>query len=337
MHWGGGPWQSSRGGEGVHDGPGGGHAHAGCMVYLGDNWPEKYRGRLFTCNLHGKRVNSDKLNIKGSGYKSERAPDFLKVADAWFRGLELKYGPDGGVFLSDWSDIGECHDYDDIHRENGRIYKVTFGQPKSVSVNLAQKTNAELLKLQQHSNAWFARHARRLLQERAAIQTLPDDFRETVQKQFQNAKDHAIRLRLLWTLAVIEPDGLDEAFLSKLLSDDDPFVQGWAIQLSLEDQHVSPDFLNQLVSLAKSEASPVVRLFLASALQRLPLDGRWNLAGALLGHAEDADDANLPLMVWYGIEPLVAKDKTRALKLIVQSKLPLVRQHLARRAAALSK
>ncbi len=121
-----------------------------------------------------------------------------------------------------------------------------------------------------------------------------------------------------------------------MLSDPEPYLRGWAIQLSLEDENISANFLEKLVAAAKSDDSPIVRLFLASALQRLPLNQRWDLAGALLAHAEDAQDANLPLMIWYGIEPLVGEDKTRALKLIVKSKLPLVRQHLARRAAALS-
>ena len=51
----------SRGGKGAHDDAGGGHAHAGAMVYLGDNWPDEYRNRVFMCNLHGNRVNQDLL------------------------------------------------------------------------------------------------------------------------------------------------------------------------------------------------------------------------------------------------------------------------------------
>ena len=31
------------------------------MIYLGDNWPDRYRDSLFTCNLHGRRVNNDRL------------------------------------------------------------------------------------------------------------------------------------------------------------------------------------------------------------------------------------------------------------------------------------
>ena len=337
LHWGGGPWQESRSGEGIHDGPGGGHAHAGCMIYLGDNWPEEYRGRLFTCNIHGRRVNSDGLNLHGSGYKSERKPDFLKVPDPWFRGLELKYGPDGGVYMTDWSDTGECHDYEDIHRENGRIYKITYGKIKNQSLDLARLSNEELLNLLGHENAWHARHAGRLLHERAAARELPAEFVQNVQGEFEHATGRRNRLRLLWLLHGIHPEGIEEALATELLSDPDPFVRGWAIQLSLEDKDTSAGFLEKLVQRAQTDESQTVRLFLASALQRLPLKDRWDLASALLSHEQDANDANLPLLIWYGIEPLVDQDRTRALRLVVQSKIPLVRQHIARRAATVGK
>ena len=38
---------TSRGGKGEHADAGGGHAHAGCMIYLGDNWPDRYRNGVF--------------------------------------------------------------------------------------------------------------------------------------------------------------------------------------------------------------------------------------------------------------------------------------------------
>ena len=68
LHWAGGPWQDSRDAKGKHGEAGGGHAHVGAMVYLGDNWPEKYRGGIFMCNLHGNRINHDKPERQGSGY-----------------------------------------------------------------------------------------------------------------------------------------------------------------------------------------------------------------------------------------------------------------------------
>ena len=101
IHWAGGNWTDSREGKGheKHSAAGGGHAHVGAMIYLGDNWPDSYRQRLLTFNLHGHRANLDRLERKGSGYIARHEPDFLLANDTWFRGLELKYGPDGGSVL----------------------------------------------------------------------------------------------------------------------------------------------------------------------------------------------------------------------------------------------
>ncbi len=56
----------------------------------------------------------------------------------------------------------------------------------------------------------------------------------------------------------------------------------------------------------------MVRLYLASAMQRLPLEQRWDTLAALVSHGEDASDHNLPLMYWYAAEPLAAVDAARA-------------------------
>src|SRR5262249_26098527 len=147
IHWGGGAWTSSRGGKGEHSAAGGGHAHAGAMVYLGDNWPASYRNRLFTCNLHGSRVNMDVLGRCGSGYVGKHGPDFLLANDPWFRGLELRCGPDGGVFVSDWHDTGECHNYGQ-GAPQGRIVTVTCGKPNGARLDPAALTREQLVRRQ---------------------------------------------------------------------------------------------------------------------------------------------------------------------------------------------
>ncbi len=148
---------------------GGGHAHSGLMIYLADQWPPEYRGKLFTLNFHGRRVNVERLERDGSGYVGRHEPDMLFAADPWFRGIDLGYGPDGGVYLLDWSDTGECHDHDGVHRTSGRIYKVTYGNPSRISLrDLSKLDEGELIALHRHPNEWFVRQARRELADRAA-------------------------------------------------------------------------------------------------------------------------------------------------------------------------
>jgi len=334
IHWAGGQWTDSREGKGheKHSAAGGGHAHVGAMIYLGDNWPDRYRQSLLTFNLHGHRANLDRLERNGSGYVARHEPDFLLANDTWFRGLELKYGPDGAVYFTDWTDRGECHetDADNAHRENGRVYKLSFGKPRPVHVNLAASSNEDLARLQLHKNDWHVRTARRLLQERAAQGADLGECHRLLQSILKTNHDTTRRLRALW--ALYATGGLDEKALMGLLDDGDESIRGWAIRLLCDRGAPSAEALARFVSLARSDPSPRVRLNLASALQRIPVNGRWPLAEALVVSKIDPKDPMLPLMTWYGIEPLVGQDPIRASALAARCKLPLHRNFLARRA-----
>jgi putative membrane-bound dehydrogenase-like protein len=332
FHWAGGDWTTSRGGLGAHGESGGGHAHVGAMVYLGDNWPDAYHDHVFMCNLHGSRLNQDVLERHGSGYVAHHGADFLMANDPWFRGVTLLYGPDGGVFVSDWHDTGECHNYDQVH-PNGRIFKVTYGNPALVKADLAGLGDEELVRLQSHKNDWWVRHARRLLQERAAAGKLADTVRSQLLKMLSEQSNVPRRLRALWALHSI--GALDEKTLLGLLDDSEETLRGWSVRLLLEDRKSSEIVIAKLANMAEREKSAAVRLALASALQRLPIAERWSIAQALARRVEDSNDPNLPLMVWYGMEPLAPADPERAVRLLAGARLPLVRQFLARRVTSL--
>ena len=55
---------------------------------------------------------------------------------------------------------------------------------------------------------------------------------------------------------------------------------------------------------------------------------------ALAAHAEDKQDHNLPLMIWYTLEPAVPTDSERALAIAKSTELPRLAQYIARRIAA---
>ena len=315
------------------DRAGGGHAHVGAMIYLGDNWPDRYRNSVFMNNIHGHRVNHDRLDFQGSGYVARHEKDFLFGNDAWFRAMELRYGPDGGVFLTDWSDVGECHenDSDMAHRENGRIYKVTYGDVKPLKVDLSTLDDAALVNLQTHKNDWYVRQSRRILQERAAEGRDMNGAQRALSALLETEKQAPRQLRALWALHVT--GGLSKDALEGCLRHPSEHVRGWAARLIVEDKKPSPTSRAIFEKMARDDPSPRVRLALASALQRMPVGDRWEIAKGLVAHAEDANDASLPLMIWYGIEPLAAADPARAAALIALARLPLLRQFLARRAA----
>jgi putative membrane-bound dehydrogenase-like protein len=331
LHWGGGAWHESRITDEHHSVAGGGHAHCGGMIYLGDNWPDEFRGTFFTANLHGNRLNNDQLVPRKSTYVGVHSNDFLFANDPWFRGLSVKYGPDGGVFISDWHDLGECHDNDGSHRSSGRIYKVVYGEPEPQSIDLQQLTELELVRHHRHRNEWFVRHSRRILHERAVAGHDLSLARQLLRDIFHNDEDELLKLRALWTLYVVG-DFSGNDYLIELLNHPREHVRRWAVQLLVDRKEPSPIAIDTMTTMARDDQSPKVRLALASALQKVPPKSRWAIAGRLMSHAGDAQDPYLPLMIWYGIEPLVTTDTTSAMALAERSALPLLRRYITRRA-----
>jgi putative membrane-bound dehydrogenase-like protein len=329
-HWSGNQWNNAD--REASDEIGGGHAHSGACIYLGGSWPERHRGTLFMNNIHGARLNEDRLTPSGSGYVGDGEPDFLFANDSWSQFISLQIGPDGQMVLLDWYDQTQCHQQRDaVDRSNGRIFKVIYDRASPVKVDLARESDARLVDLLGHDNDWFVRHSRRLLQERAAAGRLGADTPRLLQEKLAAATTVQKKLRGIWALHVAGL--LDEAGLVRLLDDPEPAIRGWAIQLAAERKNVSPPLLERFAVLAARDPSPVVRLAIASALQRVSPAARWPIATALVSHSEDASDHNLPLMNWYAIEPLVPLDTARALDLAVASKIPTVSKFIVRRAA----
>jgi hypothetical protein len=301
------------------------------MIYLGgDGWPQEYRDAILMNNIHGARTNMDRLQRSGTGYTASHAPDFLKTNDAWSQMLNFRYGPDGSVHVIDWYDKNQCHSTNpEIHDKTlGRIFKISHASDKWVQVDLGKLSSAELVDLQLHRNDWYVRHARRILQERG-----PDPkVHAQLKRILRDNTDVTRKLRAMWALHVTQ--GFNERELDDLLEHDSEYVRSWAVSLLVERKRPSDSTLRQFATLAAREKSPLVRLYLAAALQRVPVGKRWDVLEGLLAHAEDAADHNQPLMVWYAMEPVVELDMPRALKLAADTKLDGLFASAVRRIAA---
>ncbi len=323
-------WSGDRGphaGNQRSDSAGGGHAHAGAMFYLGDQWPAEWRDKLLIHNIHGDRTNVERLERRGSGYVGRHEPDFLLTHDEWSQMINLRVGPDGSVWMIDWYDKQVCHSGNvEAHdRTNGRIYRVRYGQSPSSVPDVAAASVPELVELQLHPNDWVVRHARRRLQELGGGADVHSRLLALVRAQ----TDETRALRALWALHVT--GGLDQTIGLELLGHSSQWVRAWTIQLLHESRRSGPAVRARLATLADRDPSPVVRLYLAAALQRLPDEQRWKVLEGLIRHGEDREDHNLPLMLWYALEPLVSRDAERAWKLVSTSSHTRLIEFAARR------
>jgi putative membrane-bound dehydrogenase-like protein len=318
-------------------------AYCGMMVYLGDLFPKEWRDTLFFHDIHMNKQRNERTVRAGSGYRTERNGDFIDSGDKWFRGLSPQYGPDGSVFINDWYDKVPCHQQREFtDRTNGRIYKVTTDSVKPVQVDLSKASEAELVQYQLHANDWYVRHARRILQERGLK---PEGTAALEKILFENADDTR-QLRALWALHC--GGTLTDATALRALKAESEWVRGWAVTLMCElmqgeatlitvssaNPPIPPAFLGELARMAKDDKSPHVRLRIASAAQRIPVQWRWPVLTALASHAEDAGDQNLPLMLWYAAEPAVAADTAKAAELLASCQIPKVQEFITRRMAA---
>ena len=323
---------------------GGGHAHSGLLIYQADQWPEQFQGKLLTLNFHGRRVNVERLERSGSGYTGRHEPDAFFASDPWFRGVDLSAGPDGSVFVLDWSDTGECHEHDGVHRSSGRIYRITSGKPtRQATSDVSRLGQPELVAHHRGRNQWFVRQARRVMAEREARGEQLDEARRLLREMFESDPDPKVKINALCSLFVIA--GEDTSWLRGLLHHEHESVRAWALRFLTDalpidtiysarggpDLPVSADLMREMTILGQADSSGLVRLVLASTLQRLPVNQRAELAGALISRAEDAGDHNIPALVWTGLIPVAQADPDALVALAARCKLPLVLRLIARR------
>jgi putative membrane-bound dehydrogenase-like protein len=320
-------------------------AHGGARFYLADAFPQQYRNRLFMCNIHEHAVLTDIMEPKGSSFIGKHGDDFMPTNDLAWVGFSVEIGPEGGVYILDWHDQDVCGNAVKFPN-SGRVYRImTKGSKRFARPNLRDMSDAELVKLQMHANDWYVRHARTLLQSRAASGKLDKSLvhKELREMLFAPARTSPKRLRALWALQVT--NGLEAERLEALLDHEDEHVRSWAIQFlcdkssanafqdatKVEKSPVGKSVLAKFAAMAKTDKSQIVRLYLSSAVQRLPFQDRWPILAGLASHAGDIDDNNLPRMYWFALEPMVPDHPREALNLTVGGKIPFLQESVARR------
>lgn len=304
-------------------------AHGGARFYLADTFPPEFRDQLFMCSIHQHQVLTDVMKPSGSSYIGSHGEDFVTTNDLAWVGFSVEIGPDGGVYILDWHDTDICGNTINFP-DSGRIYRL---MPEGIEPierpNIGTLSDAELVEMQEHVNDWYVRAARLNLQMRAASGKLSPDVKDSLLTMLDEAETSPKRLRAFWALHVT--GSLNDNQLIGFLDHEDEYIRSFAIQFLSENKDASSSALKRFAELAKSDPSPVVRLYLAAALQRMEHDKRWPILTNLAQHAEDAEDNNIPRMLWFALEPMVPLQPEKSLELAVQGNLSSLQEHVARR------
>ncbi len=280
-----------------------GWAHAGLMVLQGKHVPEAYRDSVIMGSIHGCSIKRDTLRRVGSTFLAGHAPDFLVSKDKNFRPINLRWGPDGAIYVIDWHDQNPCHQAhpDSWDKKRGRIYRIALKNAKATKAkNLAKASAEELVSLLANDNPYWYRTAQRMLHEHR-----DDDIRKLLKQALKKSTNDVQTLRLLWACCATE--AFDEQLAKFALGHKNAWIRSWGVRFLGEDGEVSPAFLKQLTQMAKDDPAREVRLQLASTCQRLKKQDVLPILHNLMGHKHDANDRFLPLMIWLAYEPRVAK------------------------------
>ncbi len=289
---------------------GGGHAHAGCLLYQGGAFPAEWQGRVFMNNIHGGRINTDGLKKNGSTYIGNYKGDLLVSNDPNFRVVQLRTGPDGSIYMIDWYDPQICHNTNSAiwNRNYGRIYKVGYRGDAALSrtttpkaFDLSQSTSAELVQLLSHPNSWWWRKAMLILGERKDAAIIG-----SLKAMATSAETTQQRLHALW--ALLNMEACDEAFAVHLLASPDHWVRYWAWHALAHQPTVwSARAQESLKQFAAAETQPDVIRGILSMIQYRAPQHRESLAEILqqLGRKDEwAKDPAIPLMYWFAYEAL---------------------------------
>jgi putative membrane-bound dehydrogenase-like protein len=348
------------GGNNKSDSAGGGHAHSGLVCYQGGTWPKEYHGKLLMGNIHGHRINVDQVTPKGSGYEGDRNPDFLLSNDRYCIIVAMRTGPDGNLFFTDWSDKQVCHrnEPEIWDRTNGRIFKVSHEATKPVAgLDLQKCSDEELVNYLLHENEWYARHARRILQERAAAKNYEAGWVAGMRQNLLNIvttnHDPRSRLRGLWAgyaASIFDPQALQTVVGSTT----DERVRAWGMRLlaaawnagsSHDPEETTADqkkgiatflqFLNGDALRRGNLYGPHEQLALAAVAQRLPAKDAVRVLRHVMASPLSESDPNLSHLLWYALEPVCAANPADGLELVKSSKPSQFLPFAARRIASL--
>ncbi|MEQ1862489.1 MAG: HEAT repeat domain-containing protein [Chthoniobacteraceae bacterium] len=111
---------------------------AGLELIHSPHFPDDWQGTAVTCDFRAHRIVRFKINDLGpakSGYVTADLPEVARTADIAFRPIDVKLGPDGALYIADWTNEVINHgevDFRDPRRDkqSGRIWRVSYkGRP----------------------------------------------------------------------------------------------------------------------------------------------------------------------------------------------------------------
>lgn len=298
---------------------------SGAMIYEGGAWPERYQGNYYVCDPELRVIHEDVISRAESAYfggTRRSDEEFLTATTPAFRPHELRFGPDGAMYVlvssARTNSVAAARSpLMERARPRGAIWRIQHKQARALPA-------ADLTRLPEaleHPNGWVRRTALRALAEQRQ-NTMPALNQLALSSRFAHA-----RVTALWALHHL--DALDDSVWTNALNDIHPGVQknAWLI-FGESDTPVTPA-VEKLFSKQYKDADERVKLAMLMALSKGPLtpNGRESVL-KLFPDLKDVWSKSAVLTIarkdpWQAIKLAFASDKSENFRELV---VPLVEQ-----------
>ncbi len=299
------------------------------IKYEGGSLPKKYHDKIMALNPLHNFIQLSRPDPVGSTFLCVDEEKMLTSSDHWFRPVDIKAGPDGAVYLADWSDSRLSHvsPIDTWNKRSGRIYRIKRrNQAPAASFDLSTYNNEDLIALLTNKNKWFRQQALRLLGDRKEASLLPELlplFREG---------DGQTALEALWAIHL--SGGFSDEIAQEAIDHTDPYVRLWGIRLLGDHQKVSSLLADELAKLAASEQHLEVIGQLASSAKRFPAEAAIPILNHLMQNAYTQQDQDNQLLIWWALESKAESGRANLLALFENPTLwaqPMVQEIILER------
>lgn len=232
-----------------------------CIEIIGSkHLPDELQGAVAFAGYYNNSVPVYRTEADGSGIKTTRLPELITSTRREFRPVDIRVGPDGGIYLCDWYNeiVGHYQaSYRDPRRDqrHGRIWRITSkSRPLVKQPNLTAMNPTQLVGQLRSNERWTRYQAKRLLYAAPSAEVI-----EAAEQFSSRLSDRELNL-LYRVTGVIEAHGsLPRQNMERLLDSADPAARCYGVRIIGNWADQIPD-AHELLERFIRDPNPRVRL-----------------------------------------------------------------------------
>ena len=250
--------------------PGG---YCGVEMINGRNMPKSMRGHFVINDFKSNTVKRFSLQPNGSGFKLDWKDAILKSNHRKFRPVDIRMGPDGGIYIADFYNNVICHQDDyfrdptrDLH--HGRIWRVTYkNNPILPKPTFSKASSSQLLNMLKAPERWTRQQAKFELNKRKGIevQKIAENWVSQINKDDPNYDRNLFEALALCAIA----EAPSQKLIKQVINLKNHKARAFATRILGRWQDRLPN-VNKLLAQAANDPHPLVRLEAILACGQIP-------------------------------------------------------------------